>query len=322
MADRRARLLNALDTGGGHGLEIGPLYKPVALKDECDVSYVDIHFAKGLREYYATHPGTPIDEILEVDFALIEGEVTRSLAQATAPAAPFDWVVASHVIEHVPDLIGWLNDVAEVLVDGGKLSLAVPDRRYCFDARRPPTTVGQMLLAHHNRDARPSVRAVFDHYHAAVRVTPTEAWEEHPGPETTIFPLEMARDMTARSVDEGIYMDCHVWLFTPREFVQQLAVLAQLGHLDFTVAEIITTDVKDMEYFVVLQRAPRDIDDAARQQLLSDGFPLPEQTTRFDPGTSSWQLSQKEAGLVAAKRDALFRLRRVAHRMLRRWWGV
>lgn len=318
MADRRARLLDPLDTESGHGLEIGPLYKPVALKDECDVSYVDIHFAKGLREYYATHPGTPIDEILEVDFALIEGDRTRSLAQATAPAAPFDWVVASHVIEHVPDVIGWLNDVADVLVDGGKLSLAVPDRRYCFDARRPPTTVGQMLLAHHNRDARPSVRAVFDHYHAAVKVTPTEAWTDHPGPEATIFPLEMARDMTARSVDEGIYMDCHVWLFTPRELVQQLAVLAQLGHLDFTVAEVITTDVNDMEYFVVLQRIPRDIDEAARTALLADGFPIPEDTAPSGRATTNWQLSEKEAKVVAAKRDALFGLRRLTRRLGRR----
>lgn len=319
MTDRRARLLDPLDTRNGHGLEIGPLHQPVAVKDECDVTYVDIHFAAGLREYYATHPGTPIEEILEVDYALIEEGRTRTLAEATAPAAPFDWVVASHVVEHVPDMIGWLQDVAEVLVDGGLLSLAVPDRRYCFDARRPPTTVGQLLLAHHHGDDRPSVRAVFDHYHAAVRTTPTEAWRQgQPGPETTIFPLEMARDMTARSVDERRYMDCHVWLFTPQEFVEQLAVLARLGHSDFTVAGLIPTDVDDMEFFVTLRRLPRGLDEATRRERLAEGFALPADNSPPEPPPAIAGLSHKEVRAVMAKRRVLDGVRALGRRVLGR----
>jgi 2-polyprenyl-3-methyl-5-hydroxy-6-metoxy-1,4-benzoquinol methylase len=40
----------------------------------------------------------------------------------------FQVVLASHVVEHVPDLFGWLNDVASVLVPGGEIRLKVRQR--------------------------------------------------------------------------------------------------------------------------------------------------------------------------------------------------
>ncbi len=307
---RRARLLAHLDVTAGRGLEIGPLDSPIASKEECDVMYVDIHHAEGLRDFYSAHPGFPVEDIIEVDVALIQEGRTRSLAEAIESSIPRDWVVASHVIEHVPDVIGWLKDVADVIVDGGRLSLAVPDRRYCFDARRPATTVGEMLLAHYHRDERPSVRAVFDHFHEAVRITPQEAWQSGcPGRDKIIFPLAMARDMVRRSVEDGTYIDCHVWLFTPRGFVRQVAALAELGHVDFTVMDIAPTAVNDMEFFATLQRIPRAIDEATRAEMISSGFDLPSDSVTGDP-TRRWvELSHIEQRLIEIKRQVMGRLR-------------
>ena len=42
----------------------------------------------------------------------------------------FQLVYASLVVEHVPDLVTFLNDVASILVAGGEFRLAVPDKRY------------------------------------------------------------------------------------------------------------------------------------------------------------------------------------------------
>ncbi|THI93750.1 hypothetical protein E7Z54_20625 [Nocardioides sp.] len=50
----------------------------------------------------------------------------RRAAQA---GAPFDWVFASRVIEHVPDLVGWLEQTESLVVEDGALVLVVPDRR-------------------------------------------------------------------------------------------------------------------------------------------------------------------------------------------------
>lgn len=45
----------------------------------------------------------------------------------------FNWTVSSHVMEHVPDPIGWLSEIFEVLKPGAVLSLALPDKKFCFD---------------------------------------------------------------------------------------------------------------------------------------------------------------------------------------------
>src|SRR6185436_9508930 len=106
--------------------------------DEADVRYVDVLDRDGLVAHYADD-GVDTDRIPEIDFPLIQPDGrTLGLAEAAAPGAPYDWVVASHVVEHVPDLIGWLADLAELTADGAALVLVVPDRRYTFDALRPP----------------------------------------------------------------------------------------------------------------------------------------------------------------------------------------
>src|SRR4051812_2609397 len=173
---RIQRATAGIDLENGRGLEVGPLCRPIVRKDEADVYYLDVHDTQGLKDYYATDPNVPNDEILEVDFPLITDDGVRTMAEAAASKAPYDWVVASHVIEHVPDVIGFLRDVSQLLVPGGRLSLIVPDRRYEFDALRPGTSVGAMLLAHYSGDRRPSIRAVIDHFLDAFDYSPVDLW--------------------------------------------------------------------------------------------------------------------------------------------------
>ena len=141
----------------------------------------------------------------------------RSIPETVGPDLRFDWVLASHVIEHVPDVIGWLDQIASITVDGGALMLVVPDRRYCFDAHRPGTSVGQLLEAHELGAVAPSVRAVFDHHRSAVRVRPQDLWAGRPVTyDKRVHDLDYALDRTA-AARAGEYVDCHVWLFTPEQ---------------------------------------------------------------------------------------------------------
>ena len=118
-----------------------------------------------------------VENIPDIDYVLIQPDGhTLSIAEAAKPGAPYDWIVASHVIEHVPDVVGWLTDLAEIAVDDGVLALIVPDQRYTFDVHRPLTTVGQMLQAHEDGDERPSVRAVYDHFSATLDYKYLEVW--------------------------------------------------------------------------------------------------------------------------------------------------
>jgi hypothetical protein len=165
--------------------------------------------------------------------------------------------VASHVVEHVPDIISWLAEIAEVLVDGGQLLLVIPDRRFTFDILRPSTTVGQMLQSHELRETRPSVRAVYDMFHSAVTVGAGDAWEGAvPGPEDRRHSLAETTNQVQRTRNGG-YVDCHVWTFTPESFVEQIAELGALELCDLVVETIVSTAQNDIEFYAVLRRLPR-----------------------------------------------------------------
>jgi SAM-dependent methyltransferase len=131
------------------GLEIGPLDKPIVKKSEGAVFYVDIASEEVLRQRYAKDDNVNAEKISSVDFVWDEDKPLRE----TIPASlTFDYVIASHVIEHSFDMIEWLKQVAAVVKPGGILSLAVPDKRFTFDREREPTTMDQLLKIHTDKN--------------------------------------------------------------------------------------------------------------------------------------------------------------------------
>jgi hypothetical protein len=329
---RTDRVLRHLDVSHGRGLEIGPLNDPFVHRSEADVRYVDVHPAELLRRNYADHTGFDAESIVEVDHWLIsdEGHV-RSLAEATAASAPFEWAVASHVIEHVPDLLAWLGDVAEVLVDGGLLSLVIPDRRYTFDVIRAPTSLGQVLQASHDRDVRPSVRAVFDSTHYARRVPPKDQWHAdavrtappvHP-------PLYVAEQLErARAGRE--YLDAHVWVWTPEELVGQLATLAEMGLIEFAIESVIPTPDNEIEFYVTLRRLARELSPQQREAELHDSYSAaldalavselewPDERPEKERGVPGFLVSPAERRVILAKRGLFKSLYAATHWVLGR----
>ena len=255
-----------IDVGRGRGLEIGPLGKPIALRGSSAVKYVDVTDRLGLLDHYSDDPSVDPDAVPEIDYWLTGDDgTTATLAEAVADGAPFDWVIASHVVEHVPDVVGWLRDVGDILVDGGQCFLAVPDRRFCFDARRSPTTVGMALQAYDLADRIPSVRAVYDHFRTAVDIPAEVAWRgEMVGPDKSIHPFSDVLTNVAR-VRSGQYVDVHVWTFTPGSFVELVEDLGRLDVVDLTIRDILPTAQGQIEFYVVLDRLPRGTSPAAAE---------------------------------------------------------
>ena len=78
-------------------------------------------------------PVVDVSAVEEVDY-ISDG---RPMTEVIGARHRFDWIVASHVIEHVPDLLAFLIDCEALLKPGGSLVLALPDKRCFFDALRP-----------------------------------------------------------------------------------------------------------------------------------------------------------------------------------------
>src|SRR5688572_25412862 len=85
----------------GLGLEVGPSHDPVAPKAAgYNVHIVDHLPQDELKAKYAGH-GVNIDNIEPVDFVW----TGQPLDELVGGKQIYDWIIASHVIEHVPDLI-------------------------------------------------------------------------------------------------------------------------------------------------------------------------------------------------------------------------
>jgi SAM-dependent methyltransferase len=251
MADRTVSLLRSIDVASSKGLELGPLAKPVVRRDAGEIRYIDHVDTDALRTRYADHDGFDIDAIVPIDYV----SHTGSISDAVGGDAPFDYVIASHVIEHVPDIVGWLRDIRSVLRDGGVLSLAIPDHRRCFDALRSPTVTADLIDAHLTKPTIPSPRQVFDHYSSAVAWHGFISWEEEP-PFAELVPVHSETEALERAtaaVTSGDYQDVHCWVFTPPSFSRLFAALQRLHLVPFTLEWC--SETIGGEFFVTLRAA-------------------------------------------------------------------
>lgn len=252
---RRETAAALVDFSEGQGLEIGPLDAPIVPQDRADVRYADVFDKEGLEEHYRSYELVDGSAIPEIDYVLVTSDGgARPLAEAVVDDGPFDWVVASHVLEHVPDVASWLRDVSSILAPDGRVVLVLPDRRFCFDIHRAQTTVGQMLEAHLSQARTPSVRAVYDHFRTAAHIDMSDAWNgSFPMESGRVHTLEYASDKVAEAMS-GDYVDCHVWTFVPETFRDQLAELYELGLTDLVVETLIPTEHGQLDFYAVLRR--------------------------------------------------------------------
>jgi len=162
MTDDIAReaAIRALFDTSGRGLEIGPSYSPLVPKrDGFQVEVVDHASTEELKAKYADDPLADVSRIEEVDYVW-DG---RPLSEVIGVRGRYDYIVASHVIEHTPDMLGFLEECDVLLKPAGNLVLAVPDKRRCFDVFRPLASTGSVLQAHLEKRRRHLPATAFDH---------------------------------------------------------------------------------------------------------------------------------------------------------------
>ena len=248
--DRRQKILTGIDTRNAHGIEIGALFSPIALRSEGSIIYVDHETTDGLRKKYRNDPQVDISELVEVD--AVWGD--RTLRDAIGGSQRFDYIVASHVIEHVPDLISWLGEVREVLQDGGSVRLAVPDRRYTFDYLRRESTLVDLVHANVLRARTPLPYCILDQCLNGVHVDPQLAWAGPLDPATLkhSHSLEAAIHVAQDAARNGIYHDVHCWVFTPRSFAELFEKMVRLELTDFGCSGFFDTLHDQIEFFVHL----------------------------------------------------------------------
>jgi SAM-dependent methyltransferase len=210
----------------------------------------------GLVEKYRGHAGVDVNRIEEVDFVWTSGSMVEAVPSDFH--GTFDAFIASHVIEHTTDLVGFLDAAATLLAPSGVVILAVPDKRYCFDYFRPLTTTGEVLHAHTMGRSRHTRRIVFDHFAYKVNSGGAGAWGQTPMQEIHFcHSLEEARHAFSTLSDDpdSSYHDLHAWQFCPASFELLMLELARIGETDWLVERI--TPATGCEFYVWLRRGGR-----------------------------------------------------------------
>jgi predicted SAM-dependent methyltransferase len=195
----------------GEGLEIGPLHQPLAIPPHARARYVDRMATADLRREY---PELAEWDLTEVD-VIDDGEKLSSI-----PEESQDFIIANHFLEHTENPVGTIETHLGKLKPGGVLFYAVPDKRFTFDFRRPPTSVEHMVAdyeqgpehsrAEHYREWSKLVDEDLDAVDTGER--PSDEWVER----------------RARELEDAKYsIHMHVW--TQAEFLRlMLAVRERL----------------------------------------------------------------------------------------------
>ena len=182
----------------GDGIEIGALHQPLRLPPGTTVKYVDKFPVDVLRKHYPELDSLPLVHVDIID----DGEVLSKIGDSTQ-----DFVIANHFLEHCRDPIGAIGNMLRTLRNGGVLYMAIPDKRFTFDAPRPVTPLQHLLKDHQDRGEN-SKRQAFEEWVRALQKT------DHPA--------EIAAE-TARLMDIDYSIHYHAW--TQAEILELISTL-------------------------------------------------------------------------------------------------
>ncbi|MHC2107075.1 class I SAM-dependent methyltransferase [Methylobacterium sp. CM6246] len=261
------------------GLEIGALNNPVIRPEVGSIKYVDYTDTDGLRRQHETLPNR-VAGIVNVDYVW---RGSGSLAEVVGEKDAFDYVIASHVIEHVPNTLGWFRGICSVMKPDGVFNLAIPDKRYTFDLKCPLSTLAELIEADMLNYQIPSVRQMFEHTFNIARIEPGAIWREDVNVDglekyNSEYAIYLAHAQAAQIINDGAYIDSHCWFYTPASFLELIEGAVLLERFDLLLTCIEPTFEGDFEFFVSF-RKPERVE--GREKLKMDQFELIQDAKRL-----------------------------------------
>ena len=232
-------------------LEIGPYARPQFSKSQHNVVYADICTSEQIRAQCAQHGYNPEFAPEQIDI-IINPESEPSIITEHR----FKNIFSSHVIEHQPDLVRHLCEMADLTVDNqSRYFVAIPDMRYCFDYWQTPSSIAEVIGAHIEKRKRllPSTMLQTDLFSG--HNNEFQYWNNQPGtnPMLSLTLDKIRNNMKSASKLLDEYVDGHAWRFIPETFVWIIDILHQLELQPWTVESAYTTAPGTNEFYIVLK---------------------------------------------------------------------
>lgn len=231
-------------------LEFGPRDRPSFVGSDGYVRYLD-WFSKS--ELMQMHP-----ELAQKDPSAFGSPdyVVKSSCFSNSVNETFDLLVANHVLEHVPDMIGWLSEAAAISSQRCELFLSLPDRRFTFDYFRRCSDLVDVYRCHMERLEKPDFYQVLRNLYYHQKVDAGLIWQgEAPSP-TRRFSFKLAVALAQEY--SQTYSDTHCHVFTYQSFCTLMDDLHQAGLSRWRVVK--SADVIDghVEFHALLTLSSAD----------------------------------------------------------------
>lgn len=226
-------------------LEIGPFATPALYGSH--VKYADILSREQLQQR-AEMLEFDKEGVPEIHFVLEHGDL-KGIDER------FDLVFSSHCIEHQPNLIEHLRDVATLLTPRGKYALVIPDARFCFDAPLPLSCISEVLQAHHEDRRVHSMASFIQHYALTTHNVAQSHWAENIASGGRSWKMIEPNRVKAaiESWDLSLsYSDVHAWQFQPLSFSDIVGTLITLDLVPFKKMECFGTPSGQLEFMATL----------------------------------------------------------------------
>jgi hypothetical protein len=237
------------------GLEVAPYFNPFLDPDVHDVFYVDCIDNDEIQAKAAANPGAVGARVPRIHAVWVPG---KPLSQCVC-GRRFGYALASHVMEHVPNPLGWLHEILDCIEDGGVLVLLLPDRRGTMDYYRRETTFAEVVGWSIERPAHPTPTQVMDFLSQSFMDTGTldfssmPAFADAPRHYSDQDALGFARMVQ----EQRNYLDAHVSVWTPESFAAVFERVIGLGLLPASLAGVhrALPGFHPAEFLVVLRKA-------------------------------------------------------------------
>jgi SAM-dependent methyltransferase len=232
------------------GLEISPSINPMCTPaDGFSIEYLDALSTQELQERALSKGRDPGDAPV-IDHLL---DFQRPISDCVG-GKHYDFVLSSHVVEHIPNLIDHFQQVERLLRPGGSYSFLVPDKDLCFDANKPDTSLGALVEAFVSRHSHAPISALIDEYFYAVQREGKGAWGVHAS-EPFHDKYQDKRHLINKLISSPRAVEKwhgHIWRFSPGTFKSLYQEMYHLGLVGLELQEVIPTPV--MEFIVILRR--------------------------------------------------------------------
>ncbi|MET0112099.1 glycosyltransferase family 2 protein [Limnospira fusiformis] len=242
-------LTNIVDMKTSIGLEIGAFDRPFVPPYQGKMHYAAYRTTQELKELAKRTTGHNPNFVVDV---------TYNLSEITLSDIPgkYDYIVASHVAEHTPNMIGFLNQISDLLTDTGLVFLIIPDQRYTFDCLKPLTSLGELLENNCNKLEKPAFRHVFNSRYYNRPVKSADVWAGKINSKSlSRIPQDINKLILAAEKSSEVYIDTHCNIFTDFHFDDVISELIKYNIVNFFNANVYKVKPGFMDFLCILWKA-------------------------------------------------------------------